>query len=154
MVVDDTSEILAPALEEASDRVIRRLSANIEMNPVVRIVDPFKEIPHELPFAYRYQNGQTTLMDRLPLGSRGKTLDRSVESLFWRIDLVGASKAADKFIVLHTGAQTDEAERSLRRLEQYAWTVNVGSDDAAETLAYQLGVGILAEDRDQLDDIY
>jgi hypothetical protein len=84
------------------------------------------------------------LMDKVSLSRQGKPLTQMVNDLLFRIEHVDREKKAAAFVVMHHHGD-EMAERQLSQIEKYAYTVDVGEEEAASTIGPILGVPLLPE---------
>lgn len=114
----------------------------------VAIQGPRHRTRTKVRFDYRYVNGKTTVMERVPLSLEGgQTNSERVDALLYRIDRVLENNDVDDFIAFYhvperaTEKQEQALEPSIRRLEAYADALEVGDVTfAASNLRQHLGM--------------
>ncbi|MFE4817435.1 hypothetical protein ACFRFU_13570 [Streptomyces sp. NPDC056704] len=137
----------SPSLEGLAERAFKRLclppGKSIDHNVDYKV--KVRDVPQLVTFDYRYAAERTTLMDRVSFVRHGKPLMQSVNDLLFRIEAMEKEQGIDGFVALYSGADhSAEVERQLRVLNRYAYTVDLGSDEAEEDIGRILGVSALA----------
>lgn len=134
-----------PTLDELADKTLSKLlfpsSQALERSVAIE-VEIRKGAKRNVEFDYRFQNGKVTLMDKVSLSRQGKPLTQMVNDLLFRIEHVERERKAAAFVVMHHHGN-EMAERQLSQIEKYAYTVDVGDEDAASAIGHILGVPLL-----------
>lgn len=133
---DLTTQLLFGRLRFPSDRRIEK---------DVRYRVNLRGTPREFSFDYRYVNGQTSLLEKISLADKEKSVETRVNDLLFRMEHV-ASQGVRNFISLFDvgpNGSIDRVEHHLRVIEKFSYAVNVRSADAAEEVGDQLGVPLL-----------
>ena len=128
-------------LAHLEDRIERQPEYDLE------IEGPRSRTRTKVRFDYRFVNGATTLMERMPLTLNAPQLNSErVDALLYRIEQVLKGGADEKFIAFyHVPERATEAEQStlephIRHLETHADALEVGDVSfAARNLRQRLG---------------
>ncbi|MFF9324516.1 hypothetical protein ACF1AY_07350 [Streptomyces sp. NPDC014776] len=116
----------------------RKIDRNVDFKVKVR------DVPQLVTFDYQYAAERTFLMDRVSFSRPGKPLQQSVNDLLYRIEVVEEQEDIHDFVALYSGADfSQQAERQLRLLNKFAYTVDLSDDRAQENLGEILGVPAL-----------
>ncbi|QFY13698.1 hypothetical protein GBF35_50425 [Nonomuraea phyllanthi] len=143
----------SPELRSLVKRVfeLAHVDKRVEKDPEyeVAVDGPRHQTHAKIRFDYRFVNGKTTLMERVPLSLEAtRTNSEKVDALLYRIERVIANSDVEDFVAFYhvPDRATEEQERALeptiRRLEAYADALDVGDVSfAARNLRQRLGVG-------------
>ena len=123
-----------------AESIVARLAVKIERDVPVEVVE--HGVARKLRFDYRYRGHHTALMDRLPLATTGRRIEREINEMAYRLGAVHKMGTAN-LVVLYTPPVDDEAEAGLRLIEQYAHTIEASSATAPEDVASVLQVDLL-----------
>lgn len=123
-----------------AESIVARLAVEVERDVPVKVVE--HGIQRNLRFDYRYRGHRTALMDRLPLATTGRRIEREINEMAYRLGAVQKTNDAN-LLVLYSPPVDDEAEAGLRLIEQYAHTIEVTSATAPEDVANALEVDLL-----------
>ncbi len=150
-LVGESTSSDEPSIDEIANTLLyRRLKVpqghRIERN-VVYTVELNGE-PHDVGFDYRYENGRTTLLDKITLSPQDRIIRQKVHDLLFRIEHVREDLKVKQpnFVTLYDLGKTRESgpvDSYLRAIERFSHTVNVRDRRAAENVADALGVPVL-----------
>jgi hypothetical protein len=148
-VVRDQRDKQPASLDELANRLLFKqlaLPPGKKIEKGVRYRIDIRGVTRELNFDYRYDNGKTTILEKISLADKDPNIGARVNDLLYRIEHVMESKQVTNFVALYDmGAGTPEgrADQHLRAIERYSYTVNMRKHDAAEEVGEQLGVPAL-----------
>lgn len=106
--------------------------------------------PRNLSFDYRYQNGRTTLLDKITLSAPDRLTSQRVNDLLFRIEHLqqGGPVSNPSFVTLYDvgkGERSSAIEGHLRAIEKLSFTFNVRAEDTPFEVAGALGVPLLQD---------
>ncbi|MET8956739.1 hypothetical protein [Streptomyces sp. NPDC004533] len=106
--------------------------------------------PRDLSFDYRYQNGRTTLLDKITLSAPDKLTTQRVNDLLFRIEHLqqGGPVSNPSFVTLYDvgkGERSSAIEGHLRAIEKLSFTFNVRHEETPVEVADTLGVPLLQD---------
>ncbi|MEU5906156.1 hypothetical protein ABZ780_17470 [Micromonospora sp. NPDC047467] len=150
-LVREEPEKPAPTLDDLTNQLLYQKlqfppDHKIEEN--VRYVIDLRGARREFSFDYRYVNGRASLLEKISLADREKSVETRVNDLLFRMEHIAESPDAGvtNFISLFdvgSNGSTAQVEHHLRAIEKFSHTINVRSAKAADEVGDCLGVPVL-----------
>jgi hypothetical protein len=150
-LVREDPEEPTPTLDDLTNQLLfnrLRFPPNHRIEKDVRYSVDLRGARREFSFDYRYVNGRASVLEKISLADREKSIDTRVNDLLFRMEHVSATPSAGvtNFISLFdvgSNGSVDRVEHHLRAIEKFSYTVNMRSAGAAEEVGERLGVPVL-----------
>ncbi|MFI6962177.1 hypothetical protein [Streptomyces sp. NPDC050255] len=152
-LVSDADGAHQATIDELANQLLfrkLRVPAGHKIEKDVRYQVDWNGEPRDLPFDYRYQNGKTTLLDKITLSTPDKTVSQRVNDLLFRIEHLQRDGRVQNpsFVTLYDmgkGARTGPVEGHLRAIEKMSHTFNLRNEETPGEVAQALGVPLLQD---------
>ncbi|WP_155945622.1 hypothetical protein [Micromonospora sp. CNB394] len=147
-LVHDEPEDHAPSLDDLTTQLLftrLRFPPDHKIEKDVRYRVDLRGEPRDFSFDYRYVNGRTSLLDKISLADKERSVETRVNDLLFRMEHLSDAGVTNFISLFDVGPKgsVDRVEHHLRAIEKFSYTVNVRSTSAAEEVGERLGVPVL-----------